>query len=158
MSCGEIKVKITPPTMGARKPSQGQLDSQVSELDALLRGRALSSNMDEETRSYLQSLADVQIRRYGWLDGGVAVEFCAEESIPVSMPIKLQVQQRKMIDGEWSGWHGLNLNNPIEGLSVGHVFQRRISSRGDSWKEEPVMVLDVDEAGNPIVRNLNDGE
>ena len=141
MSCGEVKITITPPTAGSRKPSQAQLSYQVAELDRLLRRRALESNMTEGTRSFLQNLANAQVMHFGWLDGGVSVELCHKEPQPVTLSIGLSFQQRKKVQGEWSEWQALNLNDPMKGLSKGDVIQRRSMARGDGWYEGPEVTV-----------------
>lgn len=145
MSCGKVTIEVIPPTMGRNKPSQAHLDYQVDELDRLLRIRALNSDMTEDTRSFLQSLADAQVRRFGWLDGGVTIELCHEEPQTVNLSISLSFQQRKKMQDEWSEWRALNLNDPMEGLSTGDLIQRRSTDGKGRWQEGPEMTVGAED-------------
>jgi len=159
MACGEIKVVVNPPTAGRRKPSQAVLESQISEIRRLIEPRGLGENLSEESRSYLQSLADAQVRKFGWLDGAVRIEFCNEEPEPVEISIGFQFQQRKMVNGAWTEWVGLNLNNPALGLSIGQLVQRRTGSLGEAspsnWEESPVYIVTKDEGGSLVLEEAD---
>lgn len=159
MACGELNIRITPPTAGANKSTQEQLDYQIDELDHLITERAMGLDMTEGTRSFLQSLADAQVRHFDWLDGGVVVELCDKEAEPVTMTLELRFQQRKKArDGEWSSWEGWNLGDTMEGLSSGDVIQRRMSGRGNHWQEGPEMVVIEDESGELDLALVENGK
>ena len=144
MACGKLSIEIVPPTMGRTKFTEHQMH-RLEEIATEFIGQHTSGS----DLSYIRSRLELEVRHFGWLDGGVKVEDCGIAPPPLTSQLEMKFQIREELEGNWSDWH--NGMFPSEDLPIGGKYQMRVSRGGDiyssgNWRVGPVLSKREDDA------------